>query len=386
MAISTIGSNSLNPTSDLVIDSVTVGKGGGSIASNTAVGNNALAATNTGTVNSAFGQYALYVNTSGTGNTASGNAAMFSNTTGYYNNAFGYAALYTNVSGIQNNAFGYLTLAYNTGNYNSAFGHQALYSNSTASQNTAMGFQALYANTTGASNTAVGHNAGVATTTGQQNTYLGQGAGAANTNSDGNTLIGQNAGKLVNTNGANICIGREAGNFLTTGYYNVIIGSYGGGGSPGMTASTANFVVIADGSGAPRIWFDNNGIPSMSNLYSHTTSASANVYVDGNLTLYRSTSSIKYKTNVQDAVHGLNEVLKLRPVTYSGIADNDSHLTLGGLIAEEVDAAGLTEFVQYAEDGSPDALAYGQMVSLCIKAIQELNAKVTDLETKLAAK
>jgi hypothetical protein len=67
--------------------------------------------------------------------------------------------------------------------------------------------------------------------------------------------------------------------------------------------------------------------------------------------------------------------LALRPVTYKSKSANDGETVFGGLIAEEVHAAGLTEFVQYAEDGTPDALAYGNMVSLCIKAIQELKAE-----------
>jgi hypothetical protein len=49
------------------------------------------------------------------------------------------------------------------------------------------------------------------------------------------------------------------------------------------------------------------------------------------------------------------------------------------LIAEEVHAAGLTEFVQYHE-GQPDALHYANMVALCIKAIQELTKRVEELE------
>jgi hypothetical protein len=38
--------------------------------------------------------------------------------------------------------------------------------------------------------------------------------------------------------------------------------------------------------------------------------------------------------------------------------------------------------VQYAEDGSPDALSYSNMVSLLVKAIQELTQKVNALENK----
>jgi hypothetical protein len=41
--------------------------------------------------------------------------------------------------------------------------------------------------------------------------------------------------------------------------------------------------------------------------------------------------------------------------------------------------------VQYAEDGTPDALAYGNMVSLLTKAIQEQQALITALTARIAA-
>jgi len=118
--------------------------------------------------------------------------------------------------------------------------------------------------------------------------------------------------------------------------------------------------------------------------YNLTTGTAANATLLSDGFFYRSTSSIKYKQNVQDAVHGLAEVMTLRPVTYQGKADVDAGKTFGGLIAEEVHAAGLTEFVQYADDGSPDALSYGHMVSLCIKAIQEQQALIQSLTERIA--
>jgi hypothetical protein len=110
--------------------------------------------------------------------------------------------------------------------------------------------------------------------------------------------------------------------------------------------------------------------------YNQTSGVSANVAINANGLFLRATSSLKYKNNVQDATHGLADVLKLRPVTYKSNRDEESALTFGGLIAEEVHEAGLTEFVQYAEDGTPDALAYGNMVSLAFKAIQEQQAMI----------
>ena len=118
-------------------------------------------------------------------------------------------------------------------------------------------------------------------------------------------------------------------------------------------------------------------------VYGQTTASAANVHVASDGNLFRSTSSIKYKTDVQNAVHGLNKVMELRPVTYKGI--NDGDIVFGGLIAEEVHDAGLTEFVQYAEDGTPDALAYGNMVSLAFKAIQEQQTIINDLKARITA-
>ena len=39
--------------------------------------------------------------------------------------------------------------------------------------------------------------------------------------------------------------------------------------------------------------------------------------------------------------------------------------------------------IKYNDDGEPDALAYGNMVSLCIKAIQEVSAKNDALEARI---
>ena len=99
-------------------------------------------------------------------------------------------------------------------------------------------------------------------------------------------------------------------------------------------------------------------------------------------TFNRSTSSLKYKRDVQDATYGLSDVLNLRPVTFKGKSDGDR--VFGGLIAEEVDSVGLTMFVDYAEDGTPDGLGYSAMVSLAFKAIQELAAEVAELKAKVA--
>ena len=116
-------------------------------------------------------------------------------------------------------------------------------------------------------------------------------------------------------------------------------------------------------------------------IYGDTTSSAADVQVDSSGTLRRSISSRRYKNTIKDATHGLAELLTLRSVTFKG--NNDGDTVFGGLIAEEVHDAGLTEFVKYNEDNQPDGLAYGNMVSVCIKAIQELKTELDDAKARI---
>jgi hypothetical protein len=132
-----------------------------------------------------------------------------------------------------------------------------------------------------------------------------------------------------------------------------------------------------------RIRFD--GLVFINGLISSfTTGSAANMFVSaGDGAIYRSTSSIKYKKNVEDYDKGLTEVMQMRPVFYEGISESDEGKIFAGLIAEEVHDLGLTEFVQYAEDGSPDSLAYQNMVALLIKAIQELKIEIDSLKNQI---
>lgn len=118
-------------------------------------------------------------------------------------------------------------------------------------------------------------------------------------------------------------------------------------------------------------------------IYNSTTASAANVYIAGTGVLQRSTSSIRYKTDVQDYSKGLNVVNQLRPVNYKGI--NDGEKVFAGFIAEEIDALNLTEFVVYNEQNQPESLHYSNMVALLTKAIQELSAQNDALKARLDA-
>jgi hypothetical protein len=116
-------------------------------------------------------------------------------------------------------------------------------------------------------------------------------------------------------------------------------------------------------------------------VYSSTSGTGTAVHVETDGQLVRSTSSLRYKDNIQDAPWGLSEVLALRPVIYTSKGGDDTRF--GGLIAEEVDKAGLTDFVVYDDEDRPDALHYGQMVALLVKGQQELAQKLEDSQNEI---
>jgi hypothetical protein len=172
---------------------------------------------------------------------------------------------------------------------------------------------------------------------------------------------------------------------------NFAIGSTGNSGwrfsvYGGSSTSSDYAVVIRNSSPTDMFLIRNDGAFSTGvaaySPYNLTTGSAANVYVDSGGYLYRSTSSLRYKTDVVDYSRTLADLMKLRPVFYKSKSDNDGDTRFAGLIAEEVHAAGLTEFVAYNGSGEPDALHYGNMIALCIKTIQELSTRVAALEAK----
>jgi hypothetical protein len=277
------GSDLLQVNSDALINGLTVGRGAGSVSTNTAVGASALASNTSGAYNTAVGYQALSVNTTGSINAAFGQGALQNNNNGY-NNAFGVNALNSNTSGYQNSAFGSAALVGNTtGTFNVAIGNSALYSNTTASNNTAVGYQAGYSNTTGATNAFIGQAAGYSNTSGSNNTYLGQGAGYGNQTGSGNiavgltalnsatgdtnTAVGFRAGYSQTSGASNTYIGQFAGYSMTTGAKNTILGSYNGNQGGLDIRTSSNYIVLSDGDGNPRGIFDSSG-----NLLVGTTS------------------------------------------------------------------------------------------------------------------
>ena len=116
-----------------------------------------------------------------------------------------------------------------------------------------------------------------------------------------------------------------------------------------------------------------------------TTGAGANavIAVSPLGRIYRSTSSIRYKKDVEDWEPGL-AALQLRPRSWVDKTpmNPDKPERLHGFIAEEVEKV-LPELVQYNEDGQPESLNYDRFSAAIIPVLQNLTKRIEDLEAQL---
>jgi len=346
---------------DAVVNGLTVGRGAGAVATNTAFGTSALTANSTNSNIVAIGNQAL---TSSTSNqcVAVGSQAMFSNTTGF-GEAFGYQALYTNTTGSNNTAIGYRSQYLNTtGSNNVSVGLSALNSNTTASNNTAVGYQALYTTATGDNNTAIGYQA------------LYNSNRTAD-NNDANTAVGYQAG-LAKTTGNNNCFfGKAAGSNLTTGTGDIYIGQ----GCAASAVGVSSEIVIgtqATGKGTTTGFI---------------TAGAGGMYQGNNLTVWSVTSDQRLKKNIVDNNIGLNIINQIQvrnfeyrlPEEITDVAQDQAIAKTGvqlGVIAQELQQVA-PDCVKTESTGVMTVNA-DPLTWYLINAVKELTARVAQLEAK----
>ena len=117
-----------------------------------------------------------------------------------------------------------------------------------------------------------------------------------------------------------------------------------------------------------------------------TTASAANAYFNNASSnqFLRSTSALKYKTNIRDLES--IDVNKFRPVRYNSLCEADDKTKEHfGIIADEVDAVGIKELVTYGEDNQIEGFQYERLTVVLLKAIQEQQALITALTARITA-
>jgi len=369
--------------------------------SNTAVGYNAGQAVSTGTGNTILGAAAGDALQGGDDNIFIGGGAGGATTAGGNIICVGVGA---GAAVMTSDADGSIFVGTNTGaaittgQYNTAVGHNALDVDVAGDGSTAVGYQALTAQTgtdgtVGA--TAVGYLAGKMNESGISSTFLGWKSGPQSPGSkltgDNNTSVGAEAGgALAGAGHSNTFVGSQAGLTTTTGVENTCLGFN----ADIQDATATNQIVIG------------NNITGTKDNAVFIGNDSSHIENDFNTdATWNHSSDVRQKTNIQDDVLGLNFVNDLRTVTYTHKSPSEfpeewtaynpddtepmgGGKTIHGFIAQEVkealDKAGCDTFSGWSVD--PDGrqrVSFEAFVMPLIKAVQELSAKVEELEGKL---
>ena len=406
---------------------------------NTAVGYNALAAC-TANYNTAVGHASLTTVTTGTHNTGVGWATL-NVTTGGYNVALGSQCMQANTSGQYNIAAGHLALDANTtASNNIAIGTNAAGANTEGARIIAIGHHAYDAADTEVDNIAIGIDAlGGAVAGGEYNTAIGNYSLDALTSADSNVAIGYGAGTAITTGGTNSIVGRGAGAAITTGLSNVLMGAYAGGAvtsadqnvcigsSAGGAVTGERNTFIGQGAGDAMVSGSDNtcigvncdaSANDVSNAISlgAAVNAAANDFSFGKASNvvtndfdadadWSRSSDIRLKRNIQDTTLGLDFINDLRPVKfqwkpsnevpkemkaeYNEVNQKNLDIVSHGFIAQEVkeaiDKYGDTTFGGWhldKTDNETQRVKKNMFVMPLIKAVQELTARVKELEAK----
>ena len=185
------------------------------------------------------------------------------------------------------------------------------------------------------------------------------------------TATGGYTERMRITSGGNVGIG-------TTGFSDVRCAV------TGVDSTSSNYVFICKNGGGTNLFnLRNDGYFQASGIYNFTSSGGTAVYCASDGGVYRFTSSERYKREITDYTKGLSKVLEIKPKWFKSINPKEGEKIFAGLIAEQIDEIGLNEFVEYNDEGQPDAVHYSAMTALLVKAIQELKTQNDALQSRI---
>ncbi len=302
---------------------------------NTAVGRNALkSVTGVGTSNTALGAYSAADLTTGQNNIAIGRSALGTAT---------------------------------TANNNISIGNNSMLNTDTATENVAVGNSTLAFNTTGSSNVALGSGAAANTNIGSANVAVGHSALVDNNSGDRNVALGRGALENNTTGSDNIAIGDQAGTSAPVGSNNnIIIGNSGSGFN--------NAIVIGGAQTTTQI----------AGIHNQTSTGGIAVLVNSSGRLGTSTSSRRFKQDIETMAEVSDMLAKLRPVTfrYKEADETGAKPLQYGLIAEEVEAV-FPDLVAYDNEGRVHTVKYHLLPSFLLAGYQAQQKKIEALEDRL---
>ena len=277
-----------------------------------------------------------------------------------------------------------------TGRDNTAIGNRALQSNTIARDNTALGAESLRSNTTGQANTGLGQDSLRSNITGSSNTGVGVEALLWNVSGDRNSVLGLAALKDNISGSDNVILGYLSGQGITTGSANTIIGSN----VIGLSSNLSNNIIIADGSGNRRINVDALGNVGLGTLtparklhvaittpgpVARFQNADGTCNINPSIFLaFNCLSDRSLKKDIAPLQSSLALFAQLNPVNYHWNTEDSSSPLQYGFIAQDIEAI-FPSFVTTDSETGIKSVAFGNLIPVTIKAVNEMNVHLGDL-------
>ncbi|MBS1797826.1 MAG: tail fiber domain-containing protein [Acidobacteria bacterium] len=249
-----------------------------------------------------------------------------------------------------------------SGLFNSYFGFEAGFS-ATGDENSFFGNYAGTGTTTGERNSFFGALAGVANKTGFWNSYFGAGAGLNNTTGYANSFFGVGAGQN-NRGSLNTSIGAYSNVIGDLGYATAI--------GAGARVFDSNTIALGrdDASDTVLVY----GPLKLNTIgFAGTTQLCLNA---GGFVAACS-SSLRYKTNVQNFNGGLDLLRRFRPVAFDWKEDGTRDV---GFIAEEVNE--IEPRLTISRNGRIEGVKYAQITTVLVNSVKEQQEQI-DAQQKI---
>ena len=212
--------------------------------------------------------------------------------------------------------------------------------------------------------------------------YIGSIQESTSGNSSNNLVFGTRNGdatvdeRVRITAAGDLLVGTTSSTSLSGPAIKLVGGTNTGGGNHTLLITYSN--------NAQTFALRNDGYVTATAIYSLTTGSGANVNVDASGFLQRSTSALKYKQDIRDLES--IDITKFRPVRYkSKCKMDDPTKDHFGIVADEVDVAGIKELVSYGLTGDVEGFQYERLTVVLVKAMQEQQATITAQSAALAA-
>ena len=149
-----------------------------------------------------------------------------------------------------------------------------------------------------------------------------------------------------------------------------------------------NYVSFVTGDKATT--FQSDGFVRSTHIAQNTTSATSNVHIRSDGVMFMIGSASKYKSDIQlleNEVEYAKRILELHPKSWIDKGEQergDVRERYYGVIAEDVETLGLSDYTNKNKDGELESVQYDRLWTLLLPIVREQDSEIKNLKQELA--